>query len=75
MKVRKILWSKKWEPTPVFLPGKFHGQWSLKAVDHGGAKELDITEQLSMHARIHLDSHAELLHPHPRSSMFCDSAA
>ena len=24
--VRKILWSRKWQPTPVFLPGKFHGQ-------------------------------------------------
>ena len=22
-------WSRKWEPTPVFLPGKFHGQRSL----------------------------------------------
>ena len=24
--VRKILWRRKWQPTPVFLPGKFHGQ-------------------------------------------------
>jgi len=27
--VRKIPWSKKWEPTPIFLHGKFHGQRSL----------------------------------------------
>ena len=27
--VRKILWRRKWQPTPVFLPGKFHGQMSL----------------------------------------------
>ena len=27
--VRKIPWSKKWQPTPIFLPGKFHGQRSL----------------------------------------------
>ena len=27
--VGKILWSKKWQPTPVFLLGKFHGQRSL----------------------------------------------
>ena len=27
--VRKILWRRKWQPTPVFLPGKFHGQRSL----------------------------------------------
>ena len=27
--VRKIPWSKKWQPTPVFLPGKFmdRGAW------------------------------------------------
>ena len=24
--VRKIPWSRKWHPTPVFLPGKFHEQ-------------------------------------------------
>ena len=27
--VREIPWSRKWQPTPVFLPGKFHGQRSL----------------------------------------------
>ena len=27
--VRKIPWSRKWQPTPVFLPGKFCGQRSL----------------------------------------------
>ena len=27
--VRKISWSRKWQPTPVFLPGKLHGQRSL----------------------------------------------
>ena len=25
----KILWRKKWQPTPVFLPGEFHRQRSL----------------------------------------------
>ena len=24
-----IPWRRKWQPTPVFLPGKFHGCWSL----------------------------------------------
>ena len=23
--VRKILWRRKWLPTPIFLPGEFHG--------------------------------------------------
>ena len=27
--VRKILWRRKWQPTPVFLPGEFHEQRSL----------------------------------------------
>ena len=27
--VRKIPWSRKWQPTPVVLPGKFHEQKSL----------------------------------------------
>ena len=25
----KILWRRTWQPTPVFLPGESHGQWSL----------------------------------------------
>ena len=27
--IRKLPWSKKWQPTVVFLPGKFHGQSRL----------------------------------------------
>ena len=27
--VRKIPWRRKWQPTPVFLPGESHGQWGL----------------------------------------------
>jgi len=27
--VRKIPWRRKWQPTPVLLPGKSHGQRSL----------------------------------------------
>ena len=34
-------------PTPVFLPGKFHGQRSLAGYSPQGCKELDMTEQLS----------------------------
>ena len=28
--VGKILWRKAWQPAPVFLPGKFHGQRSWR---------------------------------------------
>ena len=45
--VGKILWRRKWQPTPVFLPGKFHGQRILVGYVHGGHKELDTTSQLN----------------------------
>jgi len=28
--VRKMPWRRKWQPTPVFLPGESHGQRSLE---------------------------------------------
>ena len=36
---------KKWQPTPVFLPEKFHGQRSLVGYSPWGRKELDAAEQ------------------------------
>ena len=27
--VRKIPWRRKWQPTPVFLPGESHGLWPI----------------------------------------------
>ena len=37
-------WRREWQPTPVFLPGEFHGQWSLVGHIHGVAKESDTTK-------------------------------
>ena len=28
--VRKIPWRREWQPTPIFLPGEFHGQKKKK---------------------------------------------
>ena len=42
--VRKIPWNRKWQPTPGFLPGKFHGQMSLVGYSPWDHKELDTTE-------------------------------
>ena len=42
--VRKFPWRRKWQPTPLFLPGKFHGQKSLGAYSPWGHKESDMTE-------------------------------
>ena len=35
---------EKGQPTPVFLPGKTHGQRSLEVYSPWGCKELDMTE-------------------------------
>ena len=44
--VGKIPWRRKWQPTPVFLPGKSHAQWSLVGYHPWGCKESDTTERL-----------------------------
>ena len=37
--MRRIPWRRKWQPTPVFLPGEIHGQRSLVGdTVHSGAK-------------------------------------
>ena len=41
--VRKIPWSRKWQPVPVFLLGKSHGQKSLTSYSPWGHKESDTT--------------------------------
>ena len=38
--VRKIPWRRKWEPTPVFLPGQCHGQRSLVGYSPWGHKRV-----------------------------------
>ena len=38
---------RKWQPTPVFLPGESHGPRSLEGCSPWGRNELDTTEQLS----------------------------
>ena len=45
-------WRRKWQPTPVFLPGQSHGQRSLTGYSSWGCKELDMTERLSKQENI-----------------------
>ena len=45
--VGKIPWRRKGKPTPVFLPGKSHGQRSLQATFHPVAKNSDMIYQLN----------------------------
>ena len=42
--VGKIPWRREQLPTPVFGPGKFHGQKSLAGYSPPGLKESDTTE-------------------------------
>ena len=42
--VRKITWIRKWQSTPVFLPGEFHGQRGLAGYTPWGHKESDMTK-------------------------------
>jgi len=39
-------WRRKWQPTPVLLPGKSHGQRSIVDYSPWGRKESDTTEWL-----------------------------
>ena len=55
--VRMMPWGKKQQPTPVFLPGKFHGQRSLVGYSPWGCKELDMTECTCVRACTHTQTH------------------
>ena len=46
--IRKIPWRREWLPTPVFLPGEFHGQRSLEGYTPWGHKESDATNTLNI---------------------------
>ena len=46
--VGRFPWRREWKPTPVFLPGKFHGQKSLARYSPWCRKELDMNEWLTL---------------------------
>ena len=50
--VGKIPWSWKWQPTPVFLPGKFHGE-KPGSSSPWGRKESDMTKHACTHTHTH----------------------
>ena len=43
---QEILWRRKWQPTPVLLPGKSHGWRAVVGYSAWGRKESDTTERL-----------------------------
>jgi len=46
-----------WDPTPVFLPGEFHGLRRLVGYSPWVIEELDMTEQLTL--KLHFNSAEE----------------
>ena len=42
-------WRRKWQPTPVFLPGEPQGRWSLVGCCLWGREELGMAERLHFH--------------------------
>ena len=42
-------WRRQWQPTPVLLPGKSHGQRSLVDYSPRGRKESGTTERLHVY--------------------------
>ena len=56
-------WRRKWQPTPIFLPGEFHGQRSLVGCSPWGGKELDMTEQLILSLPLPPPENPTLNHP------------
>ena len=57
--VRRIPWRGKWLPTPVFMPGKSHGQRSLVDYSSWGRRESGMTAPL-MHQSQKLRGHSFL---------------
>ena len=56
--VRKIPWKRKWQPTPVFLPGKLHGQRSLE----GYSLKVSRVTHTGTHTHTHTHTHTRCEH-------------
>ena len=62
--IKFILWRRKWQPTPVFLPGKSHEQRILVEYSPWDLKESETTEHA--HTCAHTDTH------HTHTAKFID---
>ena len=65
-------WRRKWQPTPVFLPGESQGQRSLVGCRLWGHTELDMTEWISRELIKNKEQSFVLLyHSSPKTKTFC----
>ena len=53
---------RKWQPAPVFLPGKSYRQRSLAGYSPCGDKESDTTECVGTHAHVHTHNNRAIKH-------------
>ena len=56
----KIPWRRSWQPTPVFLPGEFHGQRRLVGCSPWDHKQLDMSEMTEHACKLSRFSHVRL---------------
>ena len=67
----RIPWRRKWEPTPVFLPGEFHGQGAWWAIVHGVAKSQTwLSDQHPWKNRLFPKCCSQWIHTHTHTCMF-----
>ena len=71
-KGKALIWRRKWQPTPVLLPGESHGRRTLVGYSPWGRKELDTTERLHFHFHFTLygDAGRPRLGSNPGSEVF-----
>ena len=54
-------WRRKWQPTPVLLPGKSHGRRSLISYSPWGHEESATTERLHFYFSLYLSTHLAII--------------
>ena len=59
--IGKTPWRRKWQPTPVFLPGKSYGQKSSAGYSPWRHKNLDMTEHMCVCTHAHTHTHTHIM--------------
>ena len=59
--VRKMPWTRAWQPTPVFLSGQSHGQRSRAGCSLWARRDSHMTE-VSTHASTPINMQTQLVH-------------
>ena len=67
-KINCLLWRRKWQPAPVFLPGKSHGQRSIEGyspwghrVDYSQATKQQQEKLLTKFSKLQIISYKSII--------------